>query len=461
MQAQRAVVRGGPRRRRSSCTASLAQARRRRRGLGEYHEVGPAPGLEQRVVVREQARRARPRGRRSRPRAARSARGRRPSRAWPKKPTPTSRRAPRRVRPSRARRCGAARRRRRPGAARPGCAGPPRRSAARRRSSSSRSSCDVRRIVEHAAILAARLGCCRDPRTRHGARVALQLLRRRRPPRRQRRPHRRRRPAGADHRRDRAARSRDPRPRHAPSPRPRRAPRGDARALPRAPVLAHPLEEAACPAAPTRRSAMATSSRAATSASKPCTRPATPTGCSFVVDGDESSPATRSSGPVVACAGRLRRASRTCELDHRTPAPSSIPRACSIPVTSAAPRWRGNGRRTRSCGSGAGSTARARSLHGARRARDADPLGRRLRRRLQGLGALGRRSRRHRPGQPGRAGLSVAGGRHAAGGRRGGARARCGGQPRRRRVCLVDAAAARERARGSKSAWSAARTRGR
>ena len=45
-----------------------------------------------------------------------------------------------------------------------------------------------------------------------------------------------------------------------------------------------------------------------------------------------------------------------------------------------------------------------------------------------------RRARRHRPGQPGRAGLSVARGRDAARGRRGGARAHRGGQPGRQRA---------------------------
>ena len=52
---------------------------------------------------------------------------------------------------------------------------------------------------------------------------------------------------------------------------------------------------------------------------------------------------------------------------------------------------------TRSSGSGAASIPRARAVHGARRAGDADPARRRLRRRPQGLGALARRSRRHRP----------------------------------------------------------------
>src|SRR6185503_18602748 len=79
--------------------------------------------------------------------------------------------------------------------------------------------------------------------------------------------------------------------------------------------------------------------------------------------------------------------------------------------------------------------------------RHADPLGRRLRRRLQGLGALAGRWRRHRPRQPGRAGLRVPAGASPLASVEAALERAAEVNPLVNALCLVDAEAARVRAR--------------
>ena len=184
-------------------------------------------------------------------------------------------------------------------------------------------------------------------------------LPRRRPPGRQRRADRRRRAADAARRRDRAPPAdRHAHPRHAPPQRPRRA----RRRLPRR-ATACPCWRTRSrprrPAAPTRRSRDGDVVESGGMRIEALHTPGHTAGMlAFVVDGPSASRATRSSrARSAACARPATTSSRTCAARSWTRSWSSTRRACSTRATSATRPSRASGRRTPSCGSGAGSTS--------------------------------------------------------------------------------------------------------
>ena len=143
----------------------------------------------------------------------------------------------------------------------------------------------------------------------------------------------------------------------------------------------------------------------AASTCRPSTSPGTPRGCSASSSRATSSPATRCSRTRSAASAR----------PGRRPTPTSSPRSWTR-------SWRCRRRRVIRPGHTDATTVGEEfennkfirvwrgldaegdePVHRARRARDAGPARRRLRRRPQGLGPLARRARRHRARQQGRA----------------------------------------------------------
>ena len=159
----------------------------------------------------------------------------------------------------------------------------------------------------------------------------------------------------------------------------------------------------------TARSSRARRSTSAGCTWRPCTRRATPPGCSTSWSTAATcSRATRSSrARSAACARPGPPASPTCkhsimEVLMKLPHETRVQPGHTDPTT-IGDEWEGNAfvRLWRGLDEEGDEPCQVWET-----GRDARPVGAGLRRRPQGLGALARRQRRHRPGQPGRAQLA-------------------------------------------------------